>query len=64
MAWSHGAEVLVSQPRSVIEVSGAIGGSTIGPRNTRKPLLKTIRRELDRALYRYRIAAKSNRHAA
>lgn len=64
MAWMHGANVLVSQPRSVIEVSGAIGGSTIGAGKTQKPLLKTIRRELNRALYRYRIATKSNRHAA
>lgn len=64
LTWLHGATVLVSSPQSVTEVSESIGGSTIGSRKKRKPLLENIRRELDRTLYRHRIATSSKKYAA
>jgi GR25 family glycosyltransferase involved in LPS biosynthesis len=64
LTWMHGATVLVSSPQSVTEVSRTIGGSTIGGKKKRKPLLDNLRRELNRTLYRYRITASSKKFAA
>lgn len=64
LTWMHGATVLVSSPQSVTEVSAAIGGSTIGGKRKRKPLLDNIRREFNRTLYRHRIATSSKKFAA
>lgn len=64
LTWMHGATVLVSSPQSVTEVSASIGGSTIGTQKNRKPVLKRIRREFDRTLYRHRIVVSSKKYAA
>jgi GR25 family glycosyltransferase involved in LPS biosynthesis len=64
LTWMHGATVLVSSPQSVTEVSGAIGGSTIGTQKKRKPLAKRIKREIDRAIYRRKVSSLSKRLSA
>lgn len=64
LTWMHGANVLVSSPQSVTEISASIGGSTISTQKKRKPLFKNIRREIDRTLYRHRIATNAKKHAA
>ena len=66
MTWLHGAEVLVSMPRSVIEVSAELGGSTISnaSKKKRKPLLQTLGREWKRTVYRRSIAKAAWRHHA
>lgn len=58
MTWLHGAEVLVSMPRSVIEVSAELGGSTISnaSKKKRKPFFQTVQREWKRSVYRRSIA--------
>jgi glycosyl transferase, family 25 len=62
MTWEHGAEVLVAVPQSVIEVSASIGGSTIGSKKKRRPLLESIRREWNRARYRQSISKLARQH--
>ncbi len=64
LTWMHGATIFVSSPQCVKEVSASIGGSTIGIKKKRRPLLDNIRREFDRTLYRHRIASSSKKHAA
>ena len=55
LKWIHGVTVLTSQPRSVVEVSGLIGGSTIGATRKGKPVTLRLRREIARAIYRAKI---------
>lgn len=64
MTWLHGAEVLVSMPRSVIEVSAELGGSTISSstKKKRKPLFQTLQREWKRTIYRRSIAKAAWQH--
>ena len=64
LTWMHGAAVHVSSPQSVTEVSASIGGSTIGSKKKRRPLLDNIRREFNRTLYRHRVASSSKKYAA
>jgi len=64
LTWMHGATILVASPQSVTEVSASIGGSTIGSKKKRRPLLDSIRREFNRTLYRHRIASSSKKYAA
>lgn len=64
MTWLHGANLLVSSPQSVTEVSSSIGGSTIGSTKKTRPVMERIRREIDRTLYRHRIASQSRKYAA
>lgn len=55
LKWIHGVTVLTSHPRSLVEVSGLIGGSTIGATKKRKPLAFRLQREIARAIYRTKI---------
>lgn len=55
LKWIHGVTVLTSQPRSLVEVSGLIGGSTIGATKKGKPLTLRLQREIARAIYRTKI---------
>jgi GR25 family glycosyltransferase involved in LPS biosynthesis len=64
LTWLHEVNVFVSQPRCVIEVSDAIGGSTIMNSRKRTSFLKTIRREFDRTFYRCLVARNSRKQAA
>jgi glycosyl transferase family 25 len=64
LTWLHGANLLVSSPQSVTEVSSTIGGSTIGSSKKKRPIMERIRREIDRTLYRHRIASQSKKYAA
>lgn len=63
LKWIHGVTVLTSQPRSVVEVSGLIGGSTIGANKKGKPLTLGLQREISRVIYRTKIRYHSQKHA-
>ncbi len=58
--WVTGLRPLIAIPSGVRDKGADIGGTTIQARNV--PLLKRIRRELLRPLYRGRISALSRRH--
>lgn len=62
LTWLHGANVLVSLPRSLIEVSADLGGSTIGSKKS-KPFASIIQREWKRSWYRYCVATTAKRFA-
>lgn len=64
LKWLHGVSVWTSHPRSVVEVSGQIGGSTIGStQKNKKPFTFSLRREIARAIYRTKIKYHSQKHA-
>jgi glycosyl transferase family 25 len=64
LKWIHGVKVLTSHPRSVVEVSSQIGGSTIGSTHKKKkPLIFLLRREIARGIYRAKIKYHSEKHA-
>ena len=62
MKWLHGVQVLTVMPRSVIEVSMSLGGSTIGNKQKRKTTLGVVSREWKRTLYRCRVASFASRN--
>jgi glycosyl transferase, family 25 len=59
MTWLHCVQVLVALPQSVVEVSGALGGSTIGINRKRRSLWQSVTRQLKRTIYRRSIAGLS-----
>jgi GR25 family glycosyltransferase involved in LPS biosynthesis len=64
LKWIHGVKVLTSHPRSVVEVSRQIGGSTIGSTHKKKkPFTFLLRREIARTIYRTKIKYHSQKHA-
>jgi glycosyl transferase family 25 len=63
LKWIHGVTVLTSQPRSLVEVSGLIGGSTIGATKKGKPLTLRLQREIARVIYRTKIRYHSRMNA-
>lgn len=64
LKWIHGVTVLTSHPRSVVEISSRIGGSTIGStQKKKKPFTLLLRREIARTIYRMRIKYHSQRYA-
>jgi glycosyl transferase family 25 len=58
--WVTGLRPLIAVPSGVCDKGGEIGGTTIQARNV--PLLRRLRRELQRPLYRARISALSRAH--
>jgi len=60
MHWLTGLRPCLAIPSGVSDKGGDIGGTTIQARNV--PLLKRLRRELFRPIYRARIAALSKRN--
>lgn len=60
MSWLHGVRVLTARPRSVQEISGSLGGSTISNKRRRQRPLDRVSRQWRRTVYRFRIAAQSN----
>jgi len=63
MHWLTGVRVTAVAPSYVHEISQQLGGSTIGA-GRRDNLLRKLRHEFMRPIYRYQIASLSRRHAA